>query len=260
MRLTFFAALMLFAVSAWPQQPAPVEITSESSHQMVLENMYVRAFAVTVNPKASTLMHRHGHDYIAVALGDSEIQNVREGAQPVTVKFKDGDVRYTPAGLVHAVGNGSDQPFRNITIELLQPTTNQKACTESCAIPVTCEKNVPCASVTKVMTADQWSVTQITIPAGGSYPQHTHLANFLVVPLTDGDMKVRVQDAAETMSHEETGKVAWHNPVIHTMTNTGSKPVRAVVLEFRGRPAGEGSESMGPQDQKAGEHKPHDHH
>lgn len=261
MRRTLFAALMCFAVSAWPQQqPAPVEITSEPSHHLVLENMYVRAFAVTVNPKSSTLMHRHGHDYIAVALGDSEIQNIREGAAPVTVKFKDGDVRYTPAGLVHAVGESSNQPFHNITIELMQPTTNQKACTESCTIPVTCEKNVPCASVTKVMSADQWSVTQITIPAGGIYPQHTHLANFLVVPLTDGDVKVRVQDAPETTVHDETGKVTWHKPEIHTMTNTGSKPVRVVVLEFRGRPAGEGSESMGPQDQKTGEHKPHDHH
>ncbi len=260
MQRLFFAALMLFAVSAWPQQPqGPVEITSESHHHLVLDNMFVRVFAVAVDPKSSTLMHRHQHDYISVALGDSEIQNVREGTQPVTVKFKDGDVRYAPAGLVHAVGDSGDQPFRNITIELQQPATNQKACTESCAIPVTCEKNVPCASATKIMTADQWSVTQITIPAGGVYPQHTHLANFLVVPLTDSDVKVRIQDSPETAAHDEIGKVTWHNPVIHTMRNPGSKPVRVVILEFRGRPAGEGSESMDPQDQKAGERKPHDH-
>lgn len=256
---TLLAFLTLVTVSAWPQQSL-VEITAEPSHHLVLDNMFVRVFAVTVNPKSTTLMHRHGRDYLAVALGDSEIQNIREGAQPVAAKLKDGDVVYAPAGVVHAVRDAGSQPFRNITIELKQPTTNQKTCTGSCAIPVTCEKHAACASVTKVMTADQWSVTRITIPAGGIYPQHTHLANFLVIPLTDGDLKVRVQDTPETMAHDETGKVTWHNPVIHTMTNTGSKPLRVIVLEFRGRPSGEGSESMTAPDHKAGESKPHDHH
>ncbi len=255
-----FVVLMLLTVSAWGQQQAPVDVTSEPHHHHVLDNMFVRAYAVTVDPGTTSLMHRHGHDYLSVSLGDAEILTTKEGGQPVTVKLKDGDVRFTAAPLVHQVADAAKEPFRNITIELMQPTTNQKTCTESCEIPVTCEKNVPCASVTKVMSADQWSVTRITIPAGGVYPRHTHLANFLVVPLTDGDAKVQVQDGAPVSTHDETGKITWNNPVIHTITNTGSKPLRVVVLEFRGRPAGEGSESMGPQDQKSGEHKPHNHH
>jgi quercetin dioxygenase-like cupin family protein len=253
------AFLTLAAVSAWPQQ-GPVEVAAEPGHHLVLDNLFVRAFSVTVNPKSTTLMHRHGHNYLAVVLGDSEIENIREGAQPVTAKLKDGDVVYSPAGVVHAVRDSSSRPFRNITIELKQPTTNQKACTGACAIPVNCEKHAPCASVVKVMTADQWSVTRVTIPAGGFYPRHTHLANFLVIPLTDGDLKVQVQDLPETTGHDEAGKVAWHNPVIHTITNTGSKPAQAIILEFRGRPAGEGSESMAAPEDKAGESKPHDHH
>lgn len=260
MQRTFLAVLMFFAVSAWPQQQGTVDVTSEPHHHHVMDNMFVRAYAVTVDPKTTSLMHRHSHNYLSVSLGDAEILNTKEGGQPVTTKLKDGDVRYTAAPLVHMVSDAGDQPFRNITIELMQDTTNQKACTQSCEIPVTCDKNVLCASVTKVMSADQWSVTRITIPAGGVYPKHTHLANFLVIPLTDGDAKVQVQDAAPAMSHDETGKITWNNPVIHTITNTGSKPLRVVVLEFRGRPAGEGSESMGPQDQKSGERKPHDHH
>ncbi len=256
-----FAAALLLLSPAFPQQAqAPVEITAEPHHHLVLENLFVRAFAVSVEPKTSTLMHRHGHDYISVALGDSEIQNTKEGGQPATVKFKDGDVRYSPAGLVHAVADPADQPFRNITIELLQPTTNQKVCTESCSIPVHCEGGEKsCASVTKVMTADQWSITQITIPAGGSYPRHTHLANFLLIPLTDLNLKARNQDRPETTVTGKPGAVLWNNPVVHSVTNPGAQPARLVVLEFRGRPAGEGSESMGPQDQKSGEHK-HDHH
>jgi quercetin dioxygenase-like cupin family protein len=257
----FFPAVLLLASGFAQQRQTPVEITAEPSHHMVLENLFIRAFAVTVNPKDSTLMHRHGHDYLAVALGDSEIQNIKESGQPIAVKFKDGDVRYSPAGVLHAVADPGDQPFHNITIELLQPTTNQRTCTESCAIPVHCAGNEKaCAVATKIMTSDQWSVTEITIPAGGSYPQHTHLANFLVVPLTDLNLKARDQDQPAITLTGKPGEVAWNNPMIHTITNPGSTAARFVVLEFRGRPAGEGSESMVPQDQKPGEHKPHDHH
>src|SRR3954447_1275856 len=107
--VTLFAIL---ALTAWTQQAqAPVEIISEPSHHLVLENMFVRVFAVSVDPGKSTLMHRHGHDYLSVALGDSQIMNTKEGAQPVPVAFKDGDVRFSAAGLVHAVSDSGSTPF-----------------------------------------------------------------------------------------------------------------------------------------------------
>jgi quercetin dioxygenase-like cupin family protein len=236
---------------------APVEITAEPHHHLALENMFVRVFAVEVAPGESTLMHHHGHDYLSVSIGDAQVLNAKQGAQPVTANFNDGDTRFTPAGLVHAVTNSGTTPFRNSTIELLGPTTNQKACTESCAIPVPCDSadKAACVSVTKLITADQWSVTLINLPAGAKYPQHTHLANYLVIPLVDSDASVQNQDQPATTVHYKANEVRWNNPVVHTITNTGKTPARTVVLEFRGRPAGEGSESPGPKDAP----KPHDH-
>jgi quercetin dioxygenase-like cupin family protein len=110
--------------------------------------------------------------------------------------------------------------------------------------------------VVKLFTADQWSVTLVTLPAGAKYPQHTHLANFLNVPLADADITAKNQDQPETVVHNKTGEVTWNNPVVHVVTNTGKTTAKVVVLEFRGRPAGEGSESLGPKDAP----KPHDHH
>src|SRR5579864_7646260 len=130
----------ILALTAWTQQAqSPVEITSEPSHHLVFENMFVRVFAVSVDPGKSTLMHHHGHDYLGITLGDSQITNTKQGAQPAQVSLKDGDTRFTPAGLVHAITNNASVTFHNRTIELLQPTTNQKACTESCEIPVPCD-------------------------------------------------------------------------------------------------------------------------
>lgn len=224
---------MFLAVSAWTQQaPAPVEITSEPHHHMVLDNAYVRAFAVSVAPKETSLMHHHGLNYLSVSLGDAEFVNTKEGAQPVTAKLKDGDVRFTPAPLVHKVTDAAETPFRNITIEIKETATNQKACTENCNVPVTCEKNVACISITKVMSADQWTVYRLTLPPSGSYPQHAHAGSFLVVPLSDGDVKIQVQGSPETAGHFETGKITWNSPVTHSLINAGSKTLSTVVVQF----------------------------
>ncbi|HVG91790.1 MAG TPA: hypothetical protein VNB54_09905 [Alphaproteobacteria bacterium] len=260
-KLSIVTLLVILALTAWTQQAqAPVEITSEPSHHLVLENMFVRVFAVSVDPGKSTLMHRHGRDYLGITLGDSQITNTRQGAQPAQVTLKDGDTRFTPAGLVHAITNNAGAPFHNRTIELLQPTTNQKACTESCEIPVPCDSadKTKCTTVTKLITADQWSVTMVTLPPGARYPQHTHLANFLTVALTDSDVTMKNQDQPEAAVHFTTGELKWNNPIVHTITNSGKTVAKTVVLEFRGRPAGEGSESMAPQSKDAPQ--PHDHH
>ena len=237
---------------------SPVEVTAEPHHHLALENMFVRVYAVRVDPGQSTLLHRHGRDYLSIAIDDAQITNAREGAPPAQVTFKQGDTRFTAAGLVHAITNTGSKPFLNSTIELLAPTTNQKACTESCSIPVPCESadKGKCATVTKLITADQWSVTLIDLPPGGKYPQHTHLANFLVVPLTDSDATIQNQDQPATQGHYQANEVKWNNPVVHAITNTGKTMARTVVLEFRGRPAGEGSESPGAKEAP----KPHDHH
>jgi len=260
-KLSIAALFAILALTAWTQQAqAPVEVSSEPHHHLVLENMFVHVFAVSVDPGASTLMHHHGRDYLSVSIGDAQVMNTKQGAQPVAASFKDGDVRFTPAGLVHAVTNSGSTPFRNRTIELMQPTTNQKACTESCSIPIPCDSadKASCATVVKLFSADQWSVTLVTLPPGAKYPQHTHLANFLNIPLTDADVTIKNQDQPETVVHAKVGEQTWNNPVVHTVTNTGKSTAKVVVLEFRGRPAGEGSESMGPQSKDAP--KPHDHH
>src|SRR5215467_3968183 len=250
--------LLLFVLPLLAQQAqAPVEITSEPHHHLLFENMFVRVFGVSINPGETTLMHHHGHDYLGVSIGDAQFMNAKEGAQPAAVTLKDGETRFTASGLNHAITNTAKTQFRNVTIELLGPTTNQKACTESCAVPTPCDSadKAACVSVAKLITADQWSVTLVTLPAGAKYAQHTHLANFLNVPLADADVTVKNQDQPETVVHNKAGEVTWNNPVVHTVTNTGKTTAKVVVLEFRGRPAGEGSESAGPKEAP----KPHDH-
>src|SRR5713101_5735525 len=113
-----FCAVALSALAA--QAASEVEITAEPGHHLALENQYVRVFKVEVAPHAATLMHRHRHDYIFVTLGASLVENDVAGKPPVTLKLQDGETWFLSGGFAHIAKNLSDQPFRNITIELLQ--------------------------------------------------------------------------------------------------------------------------------------------
>ena len=233
-KLSVVTLFFILALTAWTQQAqAPVEITAEPHHHLVVENKFVRAFAFSVDPGQTTLMHRHGHDYISIFVGDTQIMNAKEGAQPVPATFKDGDVRFAAGGLVHAVTDTGTTPTRNATIELLQPTTNQKACTESCAVSVPCDAadKATCTTVVKAFTADQWTVTMVTIPVGGKYPEHTHTGGVLTVALSDSDITMKSASRARDI-HSKAGDIMWHEPETHTITNTGKTPVKVAVLEF----------------------------
>jgi uncharacterized RmlC-like cupin family protein len=75
----------------------------------------------------------------------------------------------------------------------------------------------------------------VTLPAGGLEPKHAHTTPYLLIALTDADLKVKVGDGPENAAHRKAGDVTWNNPVVHTVTNTGSNPTKVVVLEFKGK-------------------------
>ena len=162
MRTSRVAGLLFLATAALAQHQQSVEITSEPSHHLVFQNEYVRVFDVTVAPHATTLVHKHNYDYLFVTLGDSDVVSVRPGEKPVALKLKDGEVRFTPGNFAHAAINQSDRPFHNITIELLKPSTQRKACTGSAIgrLYWICPENsgnAPRADACRLISADQWT-------------------------------------------------------------------------------------------------------
>ena len=198
MRTSRVLGLVFLATASLAQQQQPVEITSEPRHHLVFENEYVRVFDVTVAPKDTTLVHRHNHDYLFVTLGDSDVVSVRPGEKPVALLLKDGEVRFTPGNFAHAAINNSDRPFHNTTIELLKPSANVKTCTELC---VTRQYKCPdggglCPQSEKRISADQWTVSLVTLPPNARIEKHSHTMPHLVVAVSDLDLTSQAIRAA----------------------------------------------------------------
>jgi len=235
MRKSRVAGLLFLATATMAQQQQSVEITSEPSHHLVLQNEYVRVFNVTVAPKASTLIHRHNYDYLFVTLGDSDVTSARVGEKPASLQLKDGDVRYTPGNFAHAAINNSDRPFHNITIELLKPSSNVKTCTESCEMPVPCSaEKASCPSILPLISSDQWTVLLIKFPPGSRLESHERYAPHLFVPVSDLELTQELGSSSRAVKRA-SGEVAWISGggVAHTLVNNTTHPMQFVTVEFK---------------------------
>jgi quercetin dioxygenase-like cupin family protein len=221
--------LLLVAIAALAQQQ-PVEVTSEPSHHLVLQNEFVRVFDVTVAPKASTLVHKHNYDYLFVTLGDADLVNARTGEKPVPLTLKDGEVRFTKSNFSHAATNQGDRPFHNITIELLKPATNVKVCTDSCNAGPPCAGI--CPTVERRITSDQWTVSFVTLPPSSRVDKHTHSLAHMAVAVSDLNLTAQ-EGTSSSEIRRSPGGLDWVPAgTTHTVVNAGTSTARMVTIDF----------------------------
>jgi len=229
MKRTLFLLLLIPFLLA--QTATEVEITAEPSHHLAVENEQVRVFEVEVAPHASTLMHRHRHDYVAVTLGDAHISNEVEGKPPVEVKLPDGGTGFAAGNFAHIARNLSDQPFRNVTIELMQDEKLRQA--PSHWPEASGEKTVPGGRIKILFVKDGVRVSEVNLEPGAVVPSHHHDGPHLVVAVSDLDLLSDVEGKGPMPGKFKAGDVKWlPGGYTHTLTNVGQKPARLVTVEF----------------------------
>jgi quercetin dioxygenase-like cupin family protein len=233
MKRALFLFLLIPFLAA--QTTPEVEITAEPSHHFALENESVRVFKVEVAPRASTLLHRHRHDYVYVTLGDAHVSNEVESKPPVDVKLADGDTRFVAGNFAHVAKNLSDQPFRNVTIELLQDEKLRQA--PSHWPEESGEKTFPGGRSKILFVKDGVRVSEVDLDPGAIMPSHHHDGPHLLVAVTDLDVRSDVRSDIEGISPVpgkfKSGDVKWlPGGYTHTLTNLGKSPTRFVTVEF----------------------------
>jgi quercetin dioxygenase-like cupin family protein len=225
------ASIVLILPLLLVAQAPEVEITAEPSHHLALENEHVRVFQVEVAPHASTLMHRHRHDYMFVTLGDSHVSNQVAGKPPVDLKIADGETHYTPGNFAHIARNLSDQPFRNVTIEFLE---DEKLRNAPSPWPANSGPHDSTGVHAKVLfEKDGARVSQIEIDPGKTVPSHHHDGPHLMVAVSDLELNSDVEGRGPMLARFKSGDVKWlPGGYSHTLTNTGKSPAKLVTVEF----------------------------
>ncbi|MBZ5572949.1 MAG: hypothetical protein LAO09_13845 [Acidobacteriia bacterium] len=233
LRAHVLVLLVAVTVAALPAPPAGVELTSEPSHHLALENQYVRVFQVEVAPRRATLLHRHRHDYIFVTLGPSEVSNEVQGKPPVTLKLQDGETRFTPGNFAHVARNLANTPFRNVTIELLQDDKAHAApppakWDEDRALHV-----LHGGTQDVLFVKDGARVSEVELQVAGVLPKHHHIGPHLVVALTDLEFRNDVVGKPTMNVELKAGDVKWvEGGLTHTITNVGRGEAKFVTVEF----------------------------
>ena len=231
MKRYLLICLTLLAAQAVPE----VEITAEPHHHLALENKSVRVFNVDLPPHSDTLMHWHRHDYIYVTLGAAEVVNAVKDKPPVTIKLQDGETRFSPATFAHIARNLSDQPFRNVTIEILEDESLRKATSpwdtrqnEDRAL------NILHGGTQQILfVKDAIRASEFELEPGGVVPMHHHTGPHLLVAVSDLDIRSDVQGQGPMPGHFKSGDSKWlPGNYSHSITNTGTKLAKFVTLEF----------------------------
>jgi len=229
------AIVCLSTVFSYAQTKAPreVEITSEPSHHLALENRYVRVFQVEVAPRSATLMHRHRHDYMFVTLGPSEVRNEVENKEPVTLTLRDGETRFTPGNFAHIARNLANTPFRNVTIEFLQ---DEKA--HSSAPPKWNEQRgmrvLHGGTEDILFVKDGVRASEVDLQIAGVEPKHRHAGPLLLVAVTGLDLRDDVPGKGFANLEMKPGDVKWfESGLTHTVTNVGREAAKFVIVEFQ---------------------------
>ena len=231
MKLTLFLLPLLAALPLTAaDNTASVPVTREPHHHLILENQYTRVYDVTVAPHESTLLHRHDNDYVAVVVSPSEIQSEVEGKPVTTGRAGLGEVRFVSAPITHRLTNTGDQPFRNITIEILNkksPQANQPAADRGLDVGHGGMSDI-------VVDNTEVRVQEVQIAPGGMLHKHTHKFPFLVVAISDLDLHNMPQGKPATMVHQKAGEVKWIGAgTTHEMMNMGKQQAHFIEVEFK---------------------------
>jgi mannose-6-phosphate isomerase-like protein (cupin superfamily) len=228
----FWALFLLGAISLDAQKTLPpeVEITAEPHHHLIFQNDYVRVFDVMVAPRDATLMHRHRHDYVFVAIGTAVISNEVEGKAPVQVALSDGEVKSADAGLVHIARNTGSTMFHNIAVEFLQDEKMGTAPSRWGSEPAIHAQR---GAEEVLFVKDGVRVSRVELQTAGFEAQHRHAGPHLVIAVSDLTLRSEAPDKTASNIDMKAGEVKWiGGNITHTVTNVGSQPAKLVSLEF----------------------------
>src|SRR6185312_17223806 len=105
-----------------PTQPhscdSVISIADEPHHHLEIDNEWVRAYAVQIEPRQHTLCHLHPWPYLMYVGDEANIISTPRGGDAEEQHFSADSCDLHPAGLEHVVANPGHAPFRAMIFEV----------------------------------------------------------------------------------------------------------------------------------------------
>ncbi len=212
MRLSL--AFLLFLQFAYAQRAVPVD------------NEQVRVLSVVDPPHRKGAMHEHTMNRVMIYLDPGIDRISYEDGRVTDLKFKAGDVLWSPAGGKHTSENIGEKPFRIVELEL---KAQGKPFRPSGLDPV----SVAPANYKVVLDNEQVRVLRVRVEPRQKIRLHEHGVNRVAVFLTPFRLRVTPEGGQPAESSGSAYEVRFSKPQRHIEENLSEVPFEVIAVELK---------------------------
>lgn len=194
----------------------------------LLENDQVKVVRALEKAHVKGKAHEHKMNRVMVYLGKGKQRfEYPDGRKTEVFDWKAGEVKWSPAGGMHAPEVISDEPFNIVEVELKGSGHAGKV------TGVQDPLKVDPRHYGLEFENDSVRVLRVRVGAHEPIPMHSHSLNRVTVFLTDQTDKITTADGKVDTVKRKAGEVAWGTPVTHKEENVGDAPFEAVLIELK---------------------------
>jgi len=178
----------------------------------------------------------HGHKFNRVMIyfqDGGEILHYLDG-QDVTLKWKAGDVKWSPASGMHTSEIPDSMKVASAASPVLVDIGIKKAGDPAKVVSGALDPlRVDPKDCKLEFENSQVRVIRVRIPPRGGAPMHEHLLNYGVVFLTDQNVRETSPGGKAEVARHKAGEFAWSGPSRHKLENLSDKPLEMVLVELK---------------------------
>ena len=207
-----------------------VEVGSEPSHNVVLDNLYTRVMYVAFGVGKSTLPHIHQTDsvYVFLSLGGAKVMNMVKGVGCKHDFMEFGEVRYgvhsRSCPLVHRITCCPDSPVNCFDVEVKSPPPLRGG-----------EEVESIEGHELVKVREKVRVFKLVLRGGEEYVRNYDFFH-VVVCGSDGEIMVGGEEGGGWREETKKGTAAWSAPTLAPgikYKNVGDSDYLIYVVQFR---------------------------
>jgi quercetin dioxygenase-like cupin family protein len=186
----------------------------------------VRVLVATSSPGQRSGVHQHRLNRVMIYLDDGHMELTDAQGKVEEVRWKAGDVRWSPAGGPHVSENVGMTTYRIVEVELKK---SGGTVPESALDPV----RVDPKHYRVEFENDQVRVLRARYGPREAGVLHEHILNRVIVLLSEEHMRVTTEDGKSTEALGRSGDVTMGGPARHREENVNLVPFEVAVVELK---------------------------
>jgi len=193
-----------------------------------IDNDQVKVIRALDQPHKKGALHEHKLNRVMIYLQAGRQDITPQDGKKITMEWKAGDVKWSPARGMHTSEITSDNPVTIIELEVKKAGDPSKR-GDVALDPLKMDPK----DYKLEFENSQVRVIRVKMAAGRNVPLHEHVLNRVVVDLTDQNGAMTTPDGQTTTAVHNAGEFTWGGPTKHVEKNNLDHPFEAVIVEFK---------------------------